>query len=265
MIRILLLLGFIFFSTSASAKIVTAKYKSMHDGRISTNEGCELARNRAKLKALRKGGAQTITTEEFEKCSEIDGRFNCERNQFFLSSFNADITEISEIGKPKKTSKELDGDVIYYCEVTIKANVKPIKQIKDPSFDFSVKLNQQNFRDNDNLFMEIALTKPMFLTIFQVLPYEKGGNQVFKIFPNEMEKSNYIESDKIKLPNNAKYQVYFPKNIKEKSVDEYLFFLASEEKIEWLPNYNTVEELKDAFINSRKRVKTKYKQYTIIK
>ena len=54
MIRILLLLGFIFYSLPSLAKIVNAKVKYMHTGEISTNEGCELAKNRAKLKALEK-------------------------------------------------------------------------------------------------------------------------------------------------------------------------------------------------------------------
>tara|TARA_Y100000590_G_C15685979_1_gene1001673 strand:+ start:118 stop:831 length:714 start_codon:yes stop_codon:yes gene_type:complete len=237
----------------------------MHDGSISANEGCDLAKNRAKLKAMNEVLGQTISLEEIEKCSGIDGKVSCERNQFFLSSFNGDITGI-KFDNPKKTTKSLeDGEMIYFCEVKIEANVTPLRQINDPSFDFSVKINHQNFKDGENLSMKIGFTKPMYLTIFQVLPYEKSGNQVFKLFPNEREVNNYIESDSIRLPNNAKYQVYFPENINKQTIDEYLFFLASEEPIKWLNNYNNIEELKKSFLNSKKRVKTKYKQYRIIK
>ena len=49
MIRILLLVGFIFYSLPSLAKIVTAKGKYMHSGEISTNEGCKLAKEKASL------------------------------------------------------------------------------------------------------------------------------------------------------------------------------------------------------------------------
>ena len=120
MIRIFLLLGFIFYSLPSLAKVVTAKGKYMHSGEISTNEGCELAKEKAKLKALEKELGQTISSEELEKCSQIDGKSNCERNQFFLSSFNGDITGLKELDR-KKTTETLDnGEIIYYCEIEIK-------------------------------------------------------------------------------------------------------------------------------------------------
>ena len=54
------------------------------------------AKERAKLRALEKVTGQIISSEELEKCSEVDGKSNCERNQFFLSSFNGEISEIEE-------------------------------------------------------------------------------------------------------------------------------------------------------------------------
>ena len=113
--------------------------------------------------------------------------------------------------------------------------------------------------------MEIGFTKPMYLTIFQFLPYEKEGYQVSKLFPNEREEDNFIKSKKITLPYNAKYEVYFPENVNKKNIDEYLFFITSDVNIEWLDEYNNIYELKSSYINSTKRVKTKYKQYTIYK
>ena len=264
MIRILLLLGFIFYSFPSLAKIVTVKESFMHGEEISTKDGCKFARENAQLKALREGLNVTISSEELEKCSQIDGKSNCERNQFFLSSFKGDITGLKELDR-KKTTDTLGEEIVYFCEIEIRANVIPSKQITDPSFDFNVKLNESNFRAGDNLAMEIGFTKPMYLTIFQVLPYEKKDYQVLKLFPNEKEKDNYIESEKIILPNNAKYEIYFPEKVNKESVDEYLFFIASDKEIPWLKEYNTTEELKEAFLNSTKRMKAKFKQYTIMK
>jgi hypothetical protein len=265
MIRILLLLGFVFYSLPSLATIVTAKAKYMHSGEISTNTGCEIAKDRAKLKALEKEIGQTISSEELEKCSEIDGKYNCERNRFFLSSFNGDITGLKELVRKKTTETLDDGKIVYYCEIEIKANVIPSKQITDPNFDFNVKLNKSNYNEGDNLTMEIGFTKPMYLTIFQVLPYEKKNNQVLKLFPNEREKDNFIKSEKIILPNNAKYEIYFPEKVNKERVDEYLFFITSDKNISWLPEYGTIEELKAAFHKLKKMMKHKFKQYTITK
>jgi len=266
MIRILLLLGFIFYSFPSLAKIVTAKGSFMHGEEISTRDGCKFAREKAELEALQKGLNVTISSEEIEKCSQIDGKSNCEYNQFFLKTFNGILTGIKELSKPLKRIETLDsGDIAYICEIEIKANVEPIKQINDPNFNFNVKLNEYNFKAGGELTMEITFTKPMYLTIFQFLPYEKEGNQVSKLFPNEREENNFIKDKKIILPYNAKYEVYFPENVNKKNIDEYLFFITSDEKIDWLDEYNNIYELKSSYINSTKRVKTKYKQYTIYK
>ena len=71
MIRILLLLGFIFYSFPSLAKIVYAKGSFMHGEEISTRDGCKFAREKAELEALQKGLNVTISSEEIEKCSQI--------------------------------------------------------------------------------------------------------------------------------------------------------------------------------------------------
>ena len=99
MIRIFLLLGFIFYSFPSLAKIVTVKESFMHGEEISTKDGCKFAREKAQLKALQKGLNVTISSEELEKCSQIDGKSNCEFNQFSLITFNGVLTEIKELSK----------------------------------------------------------------------------------------------------------------------------------------------------------------------
>ena len=266
MIRILLLLGFIFYSFPSLAKIVTVKGSFMHTDKISIYEGCKSAKQKAQLNALSKALNVSISQDELEKCSQIDGKSDCEYNKISLITFNGELTKVEELGKPKKSTETLNnGDIVYICEVEIKANVEPIKQIVDPNFNFTVELNSLNFKSGDKLTMEIGFTIPMYLTIFQFLPYEKEGNQVSKLFPNVREENNFIKDEKIILPYNAKYEIYFPENVNKKNIDEYLFFITSDENIRWLDEYNNINELKSSYINSTKRVKTKYKQYTVYK
>jgi len=261
MIRILLLLGFIFYSFPSLAKTINVTGKYSHGSEISAKEGCESALQEAKNEAARKIGVK-ISSETTQKCSEIEGKSNCERNQFYLSTFNAEFTNLEVLDKKQKTETLNDDEIRYICEIEIVANVELIEQITDPNFDFNAKLNSYNFKSGDKLNMEIEVNTPMYLTIFQFLPYERKGNQVHKLFPNKREENNYIKN-KITLPYNAKYEVYFPETVDKKNIDEYLIFLGSEKEIKWLDQYNTIYDLKSTIIRSKYKMKKKDEQYTI--
>ena len=262
MIRYFLIIFFIIFS--ASAEIVVTEGTYTYTGEISKNDACELAKERAKLKALEKVLGQTITSDEMENCSEVDGKTSCERNQFFLSSFNGDITGIKELNKEVTTEKISSGEEISICKIKIRSNVKKSTNNLDASFDFNVKLNQKIFRDGEQLKIDIELNKPFYLTVFQVLPYEKKDYQVYKLFPNDLEPNNYLKDNSFKLPQNAKYQIEFPNVSSKNSIDEYLVFVATEKDIKWLEKYTKMEDLKSAYIRENS-IKYMYKEYTIYK
>ena len=258
------ILIFFFITTSAFAEIVEAEGSYTYAGDISRNEGCSLAKERAKLKALEKVLGQTISSEEMENCSEVDGKTNCERNQFFLSSFNGDLTSIRQLKRDIQTEKLSNGEEIYICKIKIRAKVTKTTKTLDSSFDFNVKLNEKNFRDGEELKIDIELNKPFYLTVFQILPYEKKDYQVYKLFPNELEQDNFLNGNSFSLPQNAKYQIYFPNVSNKNSVDEYLVFIASQKNINWLEKYAKKEDLKNAYIRENS-IKYLYKEYTIYK
>jgi len=257
------ILIFFFITASAFAEIVEAEGSYIYGGDMARNEACSLAKERAKLKALEKVLGQTITSEEMEKCSEVDGKTTCERNQFFLSTFNGDV---AIIGKPKENIEpaEVSGQKIDICRIKIRAKVTETTKTLDSSFDFNVKLNEKNFRDGEELKIDIELNKPFYLTVFQVTPYEKKDYQVHKLFPNELEQDNFINGNSFSLPQNAKYQIYFPNISNKNSVDEHLVFIASQKNINWLNKYAKKEDLKSAYIRERS-VNLVYKNYTIYK
>ena len=262
MIRYFLIIFFIIFS--ASAEVVVTEGAYTYTGNISKNDACELAKERAKLKALEKVLGQTISSDEMENCSQVDGKTSCERNQFFLSSFNGDITGIKELNKEVTTEKISSGEEISICKIKIRSNVKKSTNNLDASFDFNVKLNQKIFRDGEQLKIDIELNKPFYLTVFQVLPYEKKDYQVYKLFPNDLEPNNYLKDNSFKLPQNAKYQIEFPNVSNKNSIDEYLVFVATEKDIKWLEKYTKMEDLKSAYIRENS-IKFMYKEYTIYK
>ena len=259
------LIIFFFLTFTASAEEVITEGNYIYTGNISEDEACSLAKERAKLKALEKVIGQKISSEEMENCSEVDGKTSCERNQFFLSSFNGEITKLKELKKDILIQKiENSDEQTYICKIKIQAEVIKTAQTLDNSFDFNVKLNEKNFKEGDELKIDLILSKPIYLNIFQILPYETKDFQVHKIFPNELDDKNYLTDMSVSLPKKAKYEVYFPNNINKRSVDEYLFIVGSEKDINWLPKYTQKEDLKNAYIRE-KSIIYKYKGYTIYK
>ena len=258
------ILIFFFITASAFAEVVDAEGSYIYGGDMARNEACSLAKERAKLKALEKVLGQTITSEEMEKCSEVDGKTTCERNQFFLSTFNGDV---AIIGKPKENIEpaEVSGQKIDICRIKIRAKVTKTTKTLDSSFDFNVKLNEKNFRDGEELKIDIELNKPFYLTIFQILPYEKKDYQVHKLFPNEREQDNFLNGKSLSLPKKGtRYKIEFPNVDNKNSVDEYLVFIASKKDINWLDKYAKTEDLKNAYIRENS-IKYLYKEYTIYK
>ena len=151
---------------------------------------------RKQKNAIIKTLGQKISTDVVSSCSEIDGEYNCERNQLSLFELNGDITSWNEINR--NDGKEIASN-IRFCEVTIKANVVPVKQNLDPTFHFNVKLNQEIYRSGDILEININIKK-MYMSIFHLLPYGGKYDKATKIFPNANNKNiNNLINDNINL------------------------------------------------------------------
>jgi len=258
-----LIIIFLFLSIPLKAEIVTEKGKHRHTGNIAYDKSCKIAEQKAKKNAIIKSIGQTISSDVVSNCSEVDGEFECERNQLSLFELNGVITFSKRVGKPNY-GEELGSEGIFFCEVTIRANVEPVKKNLDPTFQFDVKLNQEIFRSGENMEIEINTSKKMYMSIFQWLPYGgKKFNIITKIFPNkEYNKNinNLIDGQLV-----LKYRTYFPEEIKEKKVDEYLIFVASEKDINWLKSYSQIESLKREFTKTNILMENHYSGYMLIR
>lgn len=253
-----------------NAEIVTQTGVHRHLEDVSIREGCEYAKKDALTKAKEKVLGLKILSEENEMCNQVDGKSNCIRNQLFLNENLGHITGLEIIERERDIEKfDNSEEDIYVCKVTIKVNVEKRSETLDSSYDFSIKINNLAFRENEKLEIDINLTKPVFLNLFQWLPYEKN-DQIYKIFPNQIETNNYIETNNFQLPiknttkKKAKYVIEFPKNVKDNRVDEHLLFVFSQKDINFLPTYLKREDLMKKYM-SENSVKLIYKTYSIIK
>jgi len=258
-----LILVFLLLTFPLKAEIVIETGKHIHVGNISKNDSCKIAEKKAKKKAIIKSIGLTISSDVVSNCSEVDGEFECERNQLSLFELNGLITFSERVGKPKY-GEEPGSEGIFFCEVTIRTNIEPVKKNLDPTFQFDAKLNQEIFRSGEKMEIEINTSKKMYMTIFQWLPYGgKKYNIVTKIFPNKdfnNNTDNLIDGQLI-----LKYEAYFPEEIKEDKVVEYLIFVASEEDINWLNNYSQIESLKREFTKTNILMENHYSGYMLIR
>lgn len=257
-----LIILFLIISFPIKAEVVIETGKHEHLGKHYTkDESCKIAEEKAKNNAIIKSLGETASSESFSNCSQVDGEYSCERNKFSLLQLNGDLTD----SKILKTNydKEL-GSEILFCEITIEANVEPIKKNLDPNFQFDIDLNQKIFRSGEILEIKINTSKKMYMTIFQWLPYGgKKYNVITKIFPNKDYNKN--TNDLIKGKLNLKYETYFPDEINKNKVIEHLIFVASEKKINWLNEYAQIEGLKKQFFKTNILMEKHYSGYMLIK
>ena len=268
----IILLSF-FLSSGCYAAVITSEGSFKHDGNnFSPRQACEIAKKRAKEKAIIDALGLNISLEEVQKCDETDGKFDCRSNQVSIKSLNGEITEMKVIDK-NEGIEELADIKLYYCKVVIQANVEQ-KIIENKNFDFQVSLNKINFIDGDeDLNIKLILGEKTYLNVFIYFPYEKNF-KVERIFPNSVEKEkNYIITDQFSLPakndkgEQLKYTVNFPREIKREKVDEHLIFIASKKDIKLLNKYFSLEDLNKRLIEIGKNniVRKVQKTYTIRK
>ena len=258
--KLIILFFIISFPIKAEVVIETGKHE--HLGKNYTkDESCKIAEEKAKNNAIIKSIGETASSESFSNCSQVDGEYSCERNKFSLLQLNGDLTD-SKILKTNYDKKP--GSEILFCEITIEANVEPIKKNLDPNFQFDIDLNQKIFRSGEILEIKINTSKKMYMTIFQWLPYGgKKFNVVTKIFPNNDYNKN--TNDLIEGKLNLKYETYFPEEINKNKVIEHLIFVASEERINWLNEYAQIEGLKKQFFKTNILMEKHYSGYMLIK
>jgi hypothetical protein len=263
--KIIQLLVLIIFSFPSFAELVTTTGTHKHTGDVSRTESCKIALQKAKLKAQGQVLGEKISSEVFTNCTEIDGEYNCERKQSTLLSLNGEIIDWKYIDDPEY----IDDGTIGTCKVTIEAKVLPINQNKDPTFYFKAQLDKNIYRSNEQMEIDIEVSKPMYISVFQWLPYPlKGHSQITKIFPRD--NLDYPQDNKndsyIKYKTRLKFQVEFPRLLKNKSkIDEILIFVSSEEKIPWFNEYTQVEDLKKQLLKEKILMESKNLGYILLK
>lgn len=237
-------LVFVLFGTNtAFAEWVDGRGERIFGPDISENEACDYANQRAQKDAIRKVTGEKLTGEDLMVCQEQKDDASCTLNRLTWSTTDGVIGGIRN--KHRQIAKTSTGH--QTCVVTLEANVGVAEGKPDPGFNMTVKLNQRTFLNNQTLKISVTPTQPMYLTVFQWLPYEKAERQVTRIFPNEFDPGTLFKG-KGTIPtkaNQSKYDllVGFPNGLKKqkKLVDEYLMLVGTRKPVTFRKSFSYEE------------------------
>lgn len=203
---------------------------------------CRGAEERAKSDALRKIHGEKIAVDQHLSCREFSARSAetevCELNKMIWSHIGGEIRSSRIM---RREVKRLEGSSV--CSVNLEIDVVTTLSAPDPGFDLKVRLDRTVFRPGETLTLEIDPAQPMYLAIFNWIPYEKGSSAVTLIFPREHDQSDRITAP-LKLPR-AGYNYTLAVSPAAPQgrvfVDEYLLIVATKEPVKWLRNYELSE------------------------
>ena len=231
---------------------------------VSRNQACDSAREAAKSKAIAMVTGEKISFDQqfqcFQNSNRGDGR-QCEMNQNSSILVEGRITKSETISETVKT---VPGAQV--CSVLMVVDVAPPSVESDPSFDFQLELNRANFRQGDSLSIMVSPSAPMYIQIFNWRSAFNKDN-VVKIFPNDLDKDNYITRS-ITIPaknSDAKYSLELdweaPNGYDKDFMNESIIVVASKKPIAWLSVYDMQrfkEKLMEIPLNQRRVVQRPY-------
>jgi hypothetical protein len=207
---------------------------------ISEQEACNVAAQRAKEDALRQVFGEMISVDEQFSCREKSGRIENRDCAYDKSTWSMIDGEIGSAVQQNQVIFNEDG--AKRCWVELKVDV--FKPTKRPDFDLDLKVTLANslFKTGDNLSFEVAPSKSGYLAVFSWTPNSGDRSLVTKIFPNVIEPVGLINVRR-KIPGtspsavNYEFKLKF-EDAKKDFVDEYLIFILTSRKINWMEEYN---------------------------
>lgn len=238
-----LLLCLLLASRVAAGEWVEGVGERLFGPDLTENRACDQAERRAREEAVRKLTGETLTSEELMVCQEKGADAACVLNRATWSTIDGTIRAVRNMRRHVGT---LPGG-LRRCAVRLEADVGVASGRRDPSFDMAATINERNFREGETLEIHVAPTQPMYIAVFQWLPYEKGERQVSRIFPNPFDRNNHFETAGT-IPTGKAIAAYemavrFPDTVAAETrlVDEYLMVVGTKRPIAFRDAYSLDE------------------------
>ena len=227
-----LLISVFFFNicVGAFARTVESVGSYNYGPTVPEATACHLATQNARKEALNIGANEIVSGQDILLCTETGDTEKCLLNKSIWSEVTGLIRDLKIISK-----KIINSDKDYKtCRVKISADVKSLQGHKDPGFDFTATLNRHDrkYRHQEKIEFFISPSTKMYVTIFLWDPHDENKKQVSRIFPNRLDKRNWLASE-LKVPtSNAirpyEFRAMFSRNTLRRVIliDQYVLFVS---------------------------------------
>lgn len=231
---------------------------------MSRNLACENAREAAKAKAIALVTGEKVVYDQKMHCSKSTSQAQepgcaMDRNAWVLVEGQIRKSEVVS-----ETVRTVEGAQV--CTVSLVADVTPPAIQANPNFDLQLDLNRNTYRQGEDLSIKIKPTAPMYISVFNWKSIFSKEN-VFRIFPNEVEKNNYI-SQPFTLPSKGFESSYSlelewsaPLNYDKDYLTEWVIVVATQKPLEWHAVYD-IQQFKEKILeipaNQRRLVQRSY-------
>lgn len=213
----------------ALAEWVEARGSYLFPPTMAESEACGYAEERARAEAVRQVTGETIAAEDVQRCTEQGDEAQCARNSALWSSMQGYVRRTGDKTIQLRPSAAGHRE----CVVGFSADVAAAEGRPDPAFDLGVSLSQPVLRHGEPLVVTLSTSQPMYVQVFQWLPYRSGDQAVVRLFPNAYDSNSRMDG-LATIPTNAGARRYdvrveFPEGQPpgRKMVDEYLMVVAT--------------------------------------
>lgn len=237
-IRVLALL--LLLPMPALAEWVEARGSYLFPPTMAESEACFHAEERARGEAVRQVTGETIAAEDLLRCTEQGDEAQCARNSALWSSMQGYVRRSG--GKTIQVRPSAAGH--RECVVAFQAEVAAAEGQPDPGFHVGVSLSQPVLRHGEPLVITLSPSQPMYVQVFQWLPYRSGDQAVARLFPNAYDTAFRIDGP-ASIPTQSGSRRYdvrveFPDGMPpgRKIVDEYLMVVATRTPVPLRDSYS---------------------------
>jgi hypothetical protein len=251
---LVLFLTYLYADTVVAQVAVAVSGEYIFGPDVSEAEACRRAEDRAKEAAVRKANGESFFSESMIDCHESDGN-DCRYSRTTISHLNGFLLALEET-----RTQVWDKPPMRVCRVTGVANVD--KKSVSGKLYFRASLNRSVFQTGDEVRFTLEIPVTSFLAIFsQTGPTTE---KFIRIYPNRHEQGNPVVGKFILPTPGSGYRLVASTNrlttrIEKRQSDnqplitrstlvdsvvwqtEYLYLIATEERVHWLEQYSAVE------------------------
>lgn len=161
---------------------------------------CRLAVSGAKRAAIEAVNGEVIGAYALLTCQESATTARASRTKNDAPTCQLNKHLWSELSGLLSNTRVISTEVSPYlggrvCSARIEATVSSPNGQPDPSFNFSMKLDQPIYRVGEHISLDITSTQPGYITLFNWLPSPTGIDEVVRIFPNAFNDDAFVQGD----------------------------------------------------------------------